>query len=122
MEPTPNPTLDYQHNATLSTDENLPPKKSFDWFNIILQIGHRSISLALFVLLITLAAIKTKFLAPHPLARIAFILADLSTLCAVGGWYLATLKQKSPRESIGLLIFSFLLAAASLATLLHTRP
>jgi hypothetical protein len=55
------------------------------------------------------------------LARIAFILADLACLCAVGGWYFATVRRKPIRESLGLLIFSLLIAAASLAALLKTR-
>ncbi len=100
--------------------EELPPRKPIDWLFIILQIGHRSVALALFVVLISFAAIKTKYLDPHPPARIAFILADLACVCAVGGWYFALVRRKSMRESLSLLIFSLLIAAASLAALLHT--
>ena len=68
------PVLDYA-TPTSTAGEKLPPRKSFDWLNIILQIGHRATALALFVVLITFAAIKTKYLEPHPMARIAFILS-----------------------------------------------
>ncbi len=106
--------------STPTTGEELPPRKSFDWLNLILQIGHRAAALAVFVVLITFAAIKTKYLDPHPLARIAFILSDLACLCAVGAWYFATMKRKPIGESLGLLIFSLIIAAASLVALLHT--
>ena len=89
----PNVIPDYAA-PTPNSGEELPPKRSFDWLNIILQIGHRSVSLALFVVILAIAAIKTKYLDPHPLARIAFILADLACLCAVGGWYFATVRRK----------------------------
>ena len=115
----PNLIPDYMA-STPTTGEELPPKKSFDWLNIILQIGHRSVALAIFVVLITFAAIKTKYLDPHPLARIAFILSDLAALCAVGGWYFATVRKKPLGESLGLLIFSLIIAVASLVALLHT--
>ncbi|HEV8378947.1 MAG TPA: hypothetical protein VGP99_08865 [Tepidisphaeraceae bacterium] len=118
MDPTVIP--DYA-SSTPTTGEELPPRRSFDWLFIILQVGHRSVSLALFVVILALAAIKTKYLDPHPLARIAFILADLACLCAVGGWYFAVVRRKPMRESLGLLIFSLLVAAASLAELLQTR-
>ena len=85
MEPTAIP--DYAGPTTPPTGEELPPQKAIDWLFIILQIGHRSVSLALFVAILALAAIKTKYLAPHPLAQVAFVLADLACLCAVGGWY-----------------------------------
>lgn len=107
--------------AGASTSEDLPPRKSIDWLFVILQIGHRSVSLAVFVVILALAAIKTKYLNPYPLAQIAFILADLACLCAVGGWYLAVVRHKPMRESLGLLIFSLLIAGASLAALIHTR-
>jgi len=113
---------DYASASTPTTGEELPPRKSFDWLNIILQIGHRAVSLALFVVILAVAAIKTKYLDPHPLARVAFILADLACLCGVGGWYFAVVRHKPMRESLGLLIFSLLIAAASLVALLHTRP
>ena len=112
------PVLDYV-TPTSTTGEELPPRKSFDWLNIILQIGHRAAALALFVVLITFAAIKTKYLEPHPMARIGFILSDLASLCAVGGWYFATVKRKPIGESLGLLVFSLIIAAASLIALLH---
>ena len=120
MEPTP--IADYSSPEAPPTGEELPPQKSIDWLFVILQIGHRSVSLAVFVLIVALAAIKTKYLDPHPLAQAAFILADLACLCAVGGWYLAVIRQKPMRESLGLLIFSLLIAAASLVALIHTRP
>jgi|SRR5882672_484088 len=116
----PNVIPDYA-TPTPASGEELPPKRSFDWLSIILQIGHRSVSLALFVVILAIAAIKTKYLDPHPLARIAFILADLACLCAVGGWYFATVRRKPIRESLGLLIFSLLIAGASLVALLYTR-
>ena len=116
----PNVIPDYAA-PTPTSGEELPPRKSFDWLNIILQIGHRSVSLALFVVILAIAAIKTKYLDPHPLARIAFILADLACLCAVGGWYFAAVRRKPIRESLGLLIFSLLIAVASLVALLQTR-
>jgi cytochrome bd-type quinol oxidase subunit 1 len=106
--------------STPTTGEEMPPRKSFDWLDIILQIGHRSAALAVFVVLITVAALKTKYLDPHPLARIAFILSDLASLCAVGGWYFATVRRKPIGESLSLLIFSLILAAASLVALLRT--
>jgi len=115
MEPAPNFAA-----STPTTGEELPPRKAFNWLDIILQIGHRSAALAVFVVLITIAAIKTKYLDPHPLARIAFILADLASLCAVGGWYFATVRRQPIRESLGLLIFSLIIAAASLVALLRT--
>ena len=101
--------------------EELPPRKPIHWLFIILQIGHRSVSLAIFVAIVALAAIKTKYLDPRPPARIAFILADLACVCGVGGWYLAVIHHKPMREALGLLIFSLVIAAASLAALLHTR-
>jgi len=119
MEPTVIP--DYAGPTTPPTGEELPPQKQIDWLFIILQIGHRSVSLAVFVMIVALAAIKTKYLDPHPLAQAAFILADVACLCAVGGWYFAVVRQKPMRESLGLLIFSLLIAGASLAALLHTR-
>ena len=119
MEPTVIP--DYAGPSTPPTGEELPPRKPIDWLFIILQIGHRSVSLALFVVALALAAIKTKYLDPHPLARVAFILADLACLCAVGGWYFAIVRHKPMRESLGLLIFSLLVAGASLAAILQTR-
>jgi heme A synthase len=119
MEPTVIP--DYAGPTTSASGEELPPRQPVDWLNIILQIGHRAVSLAVFVVILALAGIKTKYLDPHPLARIAFILADLACLCAVGGWYFAVVRQKPMRESLGLLIFSLLIAGASLAALLHTR-
>ena len=113
------PVLDYAA-PTSTAGEELPPRKSFDWLNIILHIGHRSAALALFVVLITFAAIKTKYIEPHPIARIAFILSDVASLCAVGGWYFATVKRKPIGESLGLLIFSLIIAAAALVALLRT--
>jgi len=113
------PVLDYA-SSTPPTGEELPPRRSVDWLNIILQIGHRAAALAVFVVLITFAAIKTKYLDPHPMARTAFLLADLASLCAVGGWYFATVRRKPMGESLGLLIFSLIIAAASLVTLLRT--
>ena len=117
MEPTAIPDP-----APPSAPQELPPPKSIDWLFVILQIGHRSVSLAVFVVILALAAIKTKYLAPHPLAQVAFILADLGCICAVGAWYFAVVRQKPLRESLGLLIFSLLIAGASLAALIHTRP
>jgi len=113
------PVLDYLTPTSIAGEE-LPPRISFDWLNIILQIGHRAAALALFVVLITFAAIKTKYLEPHPMARVGFILSDIASLCAVGGWYFATVKRKPISESLGLLIFSLILAAASLIALLRT--
>ena len=101
--------------------EELPPAKSIDWLFVILQIGHRAVSLSVFVVIIALAAIKTKYLEPRPLAQVSFILADIGCLCAVGGWYFAIVRHKPLRESLGLLIFSLLIAGASLAALIHTR-
>jgi len=118
MEPTVIP--DYAAPSIPTTAEELPPRRPINWLDIILQIGHRASALALFVVLITFAAIKTKYLEPHPLARVAFILSDVAALCAVGGWYFATVRRKPMAESLGLLIFSLLLAAASLIALLHT--
>jgi hypothetical protein len=111
--------LDYATPPSTAGEE-LPPRKSLDWLNIILQIGHRAAALALFVVLITLAAIKTKYLEPHPIARIGFILSDLASLCAAGGLYFATVKRKPIGEALGLLIFSLIIAAAALVALLHT--
>src|ERR1051325_10220932 len=105
---------DYAGPSTPTSGEELPPRKPFNWLDIMLQMGHRASALALFVLLITFAAIKTKYLEPHPLARTAFILSDIAALCAVGGWYFATLRRKPMVESLGVLIFSLLLASASL--------
>jgi hypothetical protein len=101
--------------------EELPPPKSIDWLFVVLQIGHRAVSLAVFVVILALAAIKTKYLDPHPLAQVGFILADLACLCAVGAWYLAVVRHKPMRESLGLLIFSLLIAGASLFALIQTR-
>ena len=108
-------------SAGPSAPEELPPPKPIDWLFIILQIGHRSVSLAVFVVILALAAIKTKYLDARPLAQVGFILADLACLCAVGAWYLAVVRHKPMRESLGLLIFSLLIAGASLAALIHTR-
>ena len=102
--------------------EELPPPKSIDWLFVILQIGHRAVTLAVFVVILALAAIKTKYLEPRPLAQVSFVLADLACLCAVGGWYFAVVRHKPMRESLGLLILSLLIAGASLAALIHTRP
>jgi p-aminobenzoyl-glutamate transporter AbgT len=117
----PSGISDYVSASTPTTGEELPPPKAVDWLFVILQIGHRAVSLAVFVVVIALAAIKTKYLDPHPLAQIAFILADLACFCAVGGWYFAIVRHKPMRESLGLLIFSLLIAAASLVALLQTR-
>jgi p-aminobenzoyl-glutamate transporter AbgT len=117
----PNVIPDYAGPTTPALGEELPPRIPIDWLFVILQIGHRSVSLALFVVVLALAAIKTKYLDPHPLARIAFILADLACLCAVGAWYFAVVRGKPMRESLGLLIFSLLVAATSLAAILQTR-
>ena len=111
---------DYAAEAPLAGEELRPPK-AVDWLFIVLQIGHRAVSLAVFVVILALAGIKTKYLDPHPLAQVAFILADLGCLCGVGAWYFAVVRQKPMRESIGLLIFSLLIAGASLAALIHTR-
>src|SRR4051794_34453531 len=118
MEPTTVP--DYATPSTPIGGEELPPRKPIDWLFIILQIGHRAVSLAVFVMILTVAGIKTKYLDPHPLARIAFILADMACLCAVGGWYFAVVRRKPMRESLGLLIFSLIIAVASLVALMRT--
>jgi len=111
------PILDY---ASPPIGEELPPRTPFNWLDLILQIGHRAAALAIFVVIITFAAIKTKYLDPHPVAQIAFILADLGALCAVGGWYFATVRRKPMAESLGLLIFSLIIAAASLVALIRS--
>ena len=116
MEPTAIP-----EPAPVSAPEELPPPKPIDWLFIILQIGHRAVALAVFVVIVALAAIKTKYLDPHPLAQVGFLLADLACICAVGGWYFAVVRHKPLRESLGLLIFSLLIAGASLVALIHTR-
>ena len=104
-----------------SAPAELPPSKPIDWPFVILQIGHRAVSLAVFVAILALAANKTKYLEPLPLAQVSFILADLGFLCAVGGWYFAVIRRKPMRESLGLLIFSLLIAGASLFALIQTR-
>ena len=119
MEPSVVPDFDSASGPT--TGEELPPRKAIDWLFVIMQIGHRAVSLAVFVVVLALAAIKTRYFDPHPLAQTAFILADLSCLCAVGGWYFAVVRRKPMREPLGLLIFSLLIAAASLVALLQTR-
>jgi hypothetical protein len=113
--PTPVPT-------GLIPDETLPPRRQFDWLNITLQVGHRAAALAVFVMLVALAGAKTQFFPGYPIARSAFIVADLATVCGVGAWYLATVQRKPRRESIGLIIFSLVVAIGSLITLIQTRP
>src|SRR3954468_24692517 len=97
------PVIPDYASASPATGQELPPQRAIDWIFIILQIGHRSVSLAVIVMILTLAGIKTKYLDPHPLAQVAFILADLGCLCAVGGWYFSVVRGKPLRESLGLL-------------------
>ena len=75
MEPSVVP--DFDSASTPTTGEELPPRKAIDWLFVIMQIGRREVSLAVFVVVLALAAIKTKYLDPHPLAQIAFILARI---------------------------------------------
>jgi hypothetical protein len=120
METQPTPVLDYR-GPTLTPEESLPPRRRFDWLNIILQVGHRAAALAMFVVLVAVAGAKTGMFAGYPIARSAFILADLAAVCGVGGWYLATVQHKPRREAIGVIVFSLIIAIASLIIMIKTR-
>jgi len=90
------------------------PRERWDWLGIILQVGHRAASLGLIVLIIAIAAAKTKFFEARPLATGAFLACDIGMLCAVGGWFLAARQNKPQREGIGLLVFSAIVGAGAL--------
>ena len=97
------------------------PRARWDWLNIILQVGHRAGSLGLIILVVAIAAMKTKFFEARPIATGAFLLCDMGMLCGVGGWFLAAREGKPQREAIGLLIFSAIVGAGALVSRLMTH-
>src|SRR4051812_24686038 len=90
------------------------PRERWDWLGMVLQVGHRAASIGLIVLIIAIAAAKTKFFDGRPLAVGAFLACDIGMLCAIGGWFLAARENKSQREAVGLLVFSAVVGAGAL--------
>jgi hypothetical protein len=97
--------------TSLPSDEKPRPT----WFHTFwLQAGHRAASMAFFLVLVVVVAFKLeKWSYTVMLPAVAFALADLALVSGVVALWISSRRRVRKWESIGIIVFSFLVALAA---------